>query len=79
MLYSNFWSQFHVSLDTLFNLFNSSSGIVACKVDLTSIGWEGMDWIHLAQDGSSGGLLWPRLRNCMFRKKEGISWLTRVE
>jgi hypothetical protein len=27
------------------------------KMDLREIGWGGMDWIDLAQDGSSGGLL----------------------
>jgi hypothetical protein len=27
------------------------------KMDLREIGWDGMDWIDLAQDGTSGGLL----------------------
>jgi len=26
-------------------------------MDLTEIGWEGVDWIHLVQDRSSGRLL----------------------
>jgi hypothetical protein len=35
---------------------------------LTEIGWSCMDWIHLAQDGASGGLLLTRLRNFKFHK-----------
>jgi hypothetical protein len=27
------------------------------KMDLKEIGWDGMDWIELAQDRASGGLL----------------------
>jgi hypothetical protein len=27
------------------------------RMDLTEIGWSGMDWIVLVQDGTSGGLL----------------------
>jgi hypothetical protein len=27
------------------------------RMDLREIGWGGMDWIHLAQVGTSGGLL----------------------
>jgi hypothetical protein len=27
------------------------------KIDLREIGWDGMDWIDLAQDETSGGLL----------------------
>jgi hypothetical protein len=27
------------------------------KKDLREIGWDGMDWIELAQSGTSGGLL----------------------
>jgi hypothetical protein len=27
------------------------------KIDLRGIGWDGMDWIELAQIGTSGGLL----------------------
>jgi hypothetical protein len=27
------------------------------KMDLRDIGWNGMDWIDLAQDRTSGGLL----------------------
>jgi hypothetical protein len=27
------------------------------KMDLREIGWDGMDWIDLAQVGTSGGLL----------------------
>jgi hypothetical protein len=31
------------------------------KMDLREIGWDGIDWIVLAQDrGTSGGLLWTR-------------------
>jgi hypothetical protein len=26
-------------------------------------GWEGVDWIHLAADGTSGGLLWTPFHN----------------
>jgi hypothetical protein len=28
------------------------------KMDIREIGWESVDWIHLAQIGISGGLLW---------------------
>jgi hypothetical protein len=27
------------------------------RVDLKEIGWEGVDWMHLAQDSDQGGLL----------------------
>jgi hypothetical protein len=27
------------------------------KMDLQVVGWEGMDWIELAQEGAGGGLL----------------------
>jgi hypothetical protein len=27
------------------------------KIDLIQIRWDGMDWIHLAQDSTIGGLL----------------------
>jgi len=27
-------------------------------MDLREIGWEFLDWIHLAQDGEEWGLLW---------------------
>jgi hypothetical protein len=27
------------------------------KMDLREVGWEGMDWLDLAQDGTGGGLL----------------------
>jgi hypothetical protein len=27
------------------------------KMDLRKVGWDGMDWIELAQDRNSGGLL----------------------
>jgi hypothetical protein len=27
------------------------------KMDLRELGWDGMDWIELAQDKTSGGLL----------------------
>jgi hypothetical protein len=27
------------------------------KMDLREIGWDGVGWIHLAQDSTSGGLL----------------------
>jgi hypothetical protein len=30
------------------------------KMDIREIGWEGVNWIHLAQDSKSGGLLWTR-------------------
>jgi hypothetical protein len=30
------------------------------RMDLREIGWEGVDWIHLPQDRTSGGLLWTR-------------------
>jgi hypothetical protein len=33
------------------------------------IGWEGMDWIHLAQDRDQ----WHALVNIMFHKRRGIS------
>jgi len=28
------------------------------RMDLRGIGYEGVDWIHMAQDRASGGLLW---------------------
>ena len=30
------------------------------KIDVKEIGWEGMDWMNLAQTGAVGGLLWKR-------------------
>jgi hypothetical protein len=30
------------------------------KMDLGDVGWEGVDWIHLAQNGTSGGFLLTR-------------------
>jgi hypothetical protein len=32
-------------------------GEESIRMDLRRIGWELMDWIHLAQDRTSGGLL----------------------
>jgi len=29
-------------------------------MDLRETGWEGVDWMHLAQIGTTGGLLWTR-------------------
>jgi hypothetical protein len=30
------------------------------RTDLREVVWEGVDWMHLAQTGVSGGLLWTR-------------------
>jgi hypothetical protein len=30
------------------------------KMDLREIGWDGVDWIDMAQDRDGGGLLWMR-------------------
>jgi len=30
------------------------------RVDLRKIGWERVDWIHLAPDRTGGGPLWTR-------------------
>jgi hypothetical protein len=40
------------SLDMRFGTWN-----VRSKMDFREIGWDGMDWIDLAQIGTSGGLL----------------------
>jgi len=30
------------------------------RMDLREMGWNGVDWMHLARTGTSGGLLWTR-------------------
>jgi hypothetical protein len=30
------------------------------KMDLREMGWDSMDWMNLAKDRTSGGLLWTR-------------------
>jgi hypothetical protein len=39
--------------------------------------FEGVDWIHLAQDGTAGGLLWTLYWNPWFHKRREISWLAK--
>ena len=45
------------------------------KMDLNHLGWEGQDWIDLAQTGKSYGLLWEKQWIFGFHKMQEISWL----
>jgi hypothetical protein len=40
-----------------------------------NLGWESVDWMHVAQDGISDGLLWTRYWIFGFHKRRQISWL----
>jgi len=33
------------------------------RIDLREIGWEGVDWIHLTQDGDWCWALWNTVKN----------------
>jgi len=43
-------------------------------MDLRELGWEGVDWVHLAQDMDSGGTFWTRYWTFGFHKMRRISW-----
>jgi hypothetical protein len=43
------------------------------KIDLREIGWDGMDWIDLAQDSDWWRALVKTVMNLLFHKKLGSS------
>jgi hypothetical protein len=48
-------------------------------MDLREVGWEDVQWIHLAQDCTSCGILWTRQWKIGLHKKAGnflTSWVT---
>jgi len=44
------------------------------RMNLGEMCW-GVDWMHLDQDRTSGGLLWTRYWTIGFYKRRRISWL----
>jgi len=45
------------------------------KWRLKNMGWEDVEWIHLAQDMKSGRLLWIRWRNFGLRTTRETGWI----
>jgi hypothetical protein len=46
------------------------------EIGLWEIGWEGVDWIHLAQDRDRWRAVVNTVMNIWVHKKRGISWLS---